>query len=201
VGKRDQRVDAYIAKSAEFAKPILRHIREVVHDAEPEIEETIKWGMPHFMRAGIVCSMAAFKAHCALHFWKGSLIVTNGSGDAMGQFGRITQVSDLPPRKVLVGYIKEAVKFRESGSKSPARARPREKKEIEVPIELTRALKKNKRAAAAFKSFPPSHRREYAQWIGEAKREETRKRRVDAAIEWMAEGKSRNWKYEKSAEK
>ena len=196
---RDPRIDAYIAKSAAFAKPILRHIREIVHDAEPGIEETIKWGMPHFMRGGIVCSMAAFKAHCALHFWKGSVIVTNGGENAMGQFGRITQISDLPPRKVLAGYVKEAVRFRESGAKSPARARPREKKELEIPIELTRALNKNKRAAAAFKAFPPSHRREYAQWIGEAKREETRKRRVEAAVEWMAEGKSRNWKYEKAA--
>ena len=197
MGKRDPRVDAYIAKSADFAKPILNHIREVVHEGCPEVEETMKWGMPHFEYEGILCGMGSFKEHCALHVWKGSLIVGDGPREAMGQFGRITRISDLPSEKILAGYIKQAMKLREDGVKNPARSKPRKKVALVVPSELTSALKKNKKAAAAFMEFPPSHKREYADWISEAKREDTRKRRADTAVEWMAEGKSRNWKYEK----
>lgn len=129
--------------------------------------------------------------------WKGSLIVGDGPREAMGQFGRITRISDLPSEKILAGYIKQAMKLREDGVKNPARSKPRKKAALVVPSELTSALKKNKKAAAAFKEFPPSHKREYADWISEAKREDTRKRRADTAVEWMAEGESRNWNYEK----
>jgi uncharacterized protein YdeI (YjbR/CyaY-like superfamily) len=197
MGKRDPRIDAYVAKSAEFAKPVLNHLRVIVHEACPEAEETIKWGMPHFDYKGILCGMASFKEHCAFHVWRGSLIVGDGAQEAMGQFGRITRVSDLPSKKVITGYIREAMKLRDDGVKNSARSKPKEKKDLVVPSELASALKKNKKAATAFEGFPPSHKREYADWISEAKREETRKRRVDTAIEWMAEGKSRNWKYEK----
>jgi uncharacterized protein YdeI (YjbR/CyaY-like superfamily) len=197
MGKRDPRVDAYIAKSADFAKPILLHLREIVHDACPDVEETIKWSMPHFDYQGILCGMASFKEHCAFNIWKGSLIVGDGTREAMGNFGRITKVSDLPSKKTIAGYIKQAMKLREDGVKNPSRSRPKAKKAVAVPAELTRALKKNRKAAAAFEEFPPSHKREYADWISEAKGEDTRKRRVDTAVEWMAEGKSRNWKYEK----
>jgi hypothetical protein len=197
MGKRDPRVDAYIAQSADFAKPILLHLREVVHEACPDVEESIKWSMPHFDYHGILCGMASFKEHCAFNIWKGSLIVGGGAREAMGNFGRITRVSDLPPKKTITGYIKQAMKLREDGVTNPARAKPRKKSEVAVPTELTSALKKNKKAATAFEGFPPSHKREYAEWISDAKREETRKRRVDTAVEWMAEGKSRNWKYEK----
>ena len=197
MGKRDPRVDTYIANSADFARPILTHIRAVVHEACPEVEETIKWGMPHFDYQGILCGMASFKEHCAFHIWKGSLIVGDGGREAMGQFGRITRVSDLPSKKAIAVYIRQAMKLREDGVKNPARSKPRKNAKLVVPTELTSALKKNKKAAAAFEGFPPSHKREYADWISDAKRDETRKRRVDAAVEWMAEGKSRNWKYEK----
>jgi uncharacterized protein YdeI (YjbR/CyaY-like superfamily) len=197
MGKRDPRVDTYIANSADFARPILTHIRAVVHEACPEVEETIKWSMPHFDYEGILCGMASFKEHCAFHIWKGSLIVGDGAREAMGQFGRITRVSDLPSKKAIAVYIRQAMKLREDGVKNPARSKPRKKAKLVVPTELASALKKNKKAAAAFEGFPPSHKREYAEWISEAKRDETRKRRVDAAVEWMAEGKSRNWKYEK----
>jgi uncharacterized protein YdeI (YjbR/CyaY-like superfamily) len=197
MGKRDPRVDMYIASSADFAKPILSHIRTLVHEACPQVEETMKWGMPHFEDEGILCGMASFKEHCAFHLWKGSLIVGDGPREAMGQFGRITKVSDLPSKKILTGYIKQVMKLRENGVKNPARSKPKKRTSLVVPTELASALKKNKKAAAAFKGFPPSHKREYADWISEAKREETRKRRVDTAVEWMAEGKSRNWKYEK----
>ena len=163
MGTRDPRVHAYIAKSADFAKPILNSPREVVHDACPPAEETIKWGCPHFTYEGILCAMAAFKRHCAFILWKGSLIVGNGDRDAMGHLGRITKLSDLPPKKVLTGYIKAAMRLNEAGVKSPTRSKPKAKKPIAIPAELRRALAGNKKAAAAFRTFPPSHKHEYAE--------------------------------------
>ena len=198
MGKRDERVDAYIAKSAEFARPILTHLREIVHAACPEVEETMKWSRPHFMYKGMLCGMSAFKEHCSFGFWKGSLIVEKGRDDdktGMGQFGQITQVSDLPSKKVLSGYIKEAMKLNDAGVKSPTRSKPKTPREVVVPDDLTEALQKNKKALATFEKFPPSHKREYIEWITEAKTEATRTRRLETAIEWMAEGKPRNWKY------
>lgn len=200
MGTRDPRIDAYIAKSADFAKPILTHLREVVHSACPEVEETIKWGFPHFVYKGMLCSMASFKEHCVFSFWKGSLIVdTNGKNgeEAMEQFGRITRLSDLPSKKILTGYIKEAMRLNESGVKLPARSKPKQKKEIVVPDYLASALRKSKKALATFDDLSPSHKHEYVEWITEAKGDDTRKRRLETAIQWMAEGKARNWKYEK----
>ena len=198
MGTRDARVDAYIAKSADFARPILAHLREVVHAACPDAEETMKWSFPHFQYKGLLCSMAAFKEHCAFGFWKGSLIVGKGDGEAekaMGQFGRIARLSDLPSRKVLTGYVKEAMKLNDEGVKVPSRSKPKTPGEVVVPDDLAAALKKNRKAGAAFDGFSPSHKREYIQWITEAKTEATRTRRLETAVEWMAEGKPRNWKY------
>lgn len=201
MAQRDPRIDAYIAKSAEFARPILEHIRAVVHAACPEVEETMKWSFPHFQYKGMLCSMAAFKEHCAFGFWKGSLVVERASGDAdgdtsMGQFGRITKLSDLPSKKVLTGYIKEAMKLNEAGVKSPSRSKPKEPKPAPVvPDDLSAALAKHPAASATFETFSPGHRREYIEWITEAKTEATRTRRLETAIEWMVEGKPRNWKY------
>jgi uncharacterized protein YdeI (YjbR/CyaY-like superfamily) len=199
MGKRDTRVDAYIAKAPDFAKPILTRIRKVVHTAGPEVEETIKWGAPAFMDNGILCIMASFKEYCALNFWKGSLIVTSDgkrADDSAGQFGKIASVSDLPPDKVLAGYVKEAIKLNESGAKV-AKPKPKAKAALETPPALLKALAKNAKARATFEAFSPSNKREYVEWITEAKTDETRQRRVDTAIEWMAEGKSRLWKYQK----
>ena len=196
MGKRDPRVDAYIGKSAGFARHILKHLREVVHESCPPAEETIKWGFPHFTHEGILCAMAAFKEHCALILWKGSLIVGEGDRQAMGHLGRITKLSDLPPKRVLASYIKRARKLNETGVKSPTRSKSKSTKPVVIPGELKRALAGNKKAGAAFAAFPPSHKREYAEWIGGAKREETRKRRAEQAIEWISSGKSRNWKYQ-----
>ena len=191
------RVDAYIAKSADFAKPILTRIREIVHEACPDVEETIKWGVPAFDYKGMMCGMAAFKQHCTLGFWKGSLILPDKRDmDGMGQFGRLTKVSDLPSKKELTGYIRKAMKLNEEGIKVEREKKPK-KPEIPVPPYVSAALKKNKKAADAFEAFSPSHRREYLEWITEAKTEATRDRRLSTAIEWMAEGKSRNWKYER----
>jgi uncharacterized protein YdeI (YjbR/CyaY-like superfamily) len=198
MGTRDDRVDAYIARSAEFARPILTRLRDVVHAACPEVEETMKWSFPHFMYKGILCSMAAFKQHCSFGLWKNSLIIERGSDDVakgMGQFGRITQVSDLPSKKILSGYIKEAMKLNDAGVKSPTRSKPKTPGEIVVPDDLRIGLQKNKKALATFEKLSPSHKREYIEWITEAKTDATRTRRLETAIEWMADGKPRNWKY------
>lgn len=196
MGTRDPRVDTYIAKSADFAKPILTHIRETIHTAVPDVEESIKWSMPAFGHHGPLMNMAAFKAHATVGFWKGQLVVGHGpGGDAMGHLGRITSVKDLPPKKELVALIKKAAKLNEEGVKVEKKKAPRST--LPVPPELTAALAKSKKARTNFEAMPPSHRREYNEWIGEAKREETRAARVKQAIEWIAEGKQRNWKYQK----
>jgi uncharacterized protein YdeI (YjbR/CyaY-like superfamily) len=197
MGKKDDRIDAYIAKSPEFAKPILQHIRAVVHEACPEVEETMKWSSPTFVYKGILCGMGAFKEHCILGFWKGSLILGERDGkaaEAAGQFGRITKIGDLPSKKVLSGYIKEAMELNENGVKPPARPQ-KAPAELVVPDDLAVALRKNAKARATFEGFSPSSKREYLEWITEAKTESTRSRRLETAIEWMAEGKPRNWKY------
>jgi uncharacterized protein YdeI (YjbR/CyaY-like superfamily) len=198
MGKRDPRIDAYISKSADFARPILTYIREVVHEGCPEVEETIKWGSPHFDYKGIMCGMAAFKQHCAFGFWKGSLIVgTSKTAEAMGQFGRIEKVSDLPPRKTLLSCVRKAKKLNDQGIKSPITAKRKSRPEIPVPDYFRTALGKNRKAQAAFDALSPSHRREYLEWITEARTEATRERRMSTALDWITEGKSRNWKYER----
>ncbi|MBA3670835.1 MAG: YdeI/OmpD-associated family protein, partial [Gemmatimonadaceae bacterium] len=200
MGTRDPRVDAYIEKSGDFAKPILRHLRDVVHDACPDVQETIKWSAPHFDYHGIMCAMAAFKAHCSFGFWKASLIEglgpnSNNGGAAAGNFGRITTLKELPSARTLAGFVKKAARLNEEGvpvaKKKAVVARP----EAVVPDVLAKALAKNRKARATFDAFSPSHRREYIEWITEAKREETRTKRVDQAIAWLAEGKARHWKH------
>jgi uncharacterized protein YdeI (YjbR/CyaY-like superfamily) len=198
MGTKDARVDAYIAKSAAFAQPILTHLRDIVHATCPEVEETMKWSFPHFMYKGMLCAMASFKEHCSFDFWKASLIVARTDGKAeegMGDFGRITKISDLPPKKVLTGYIKTAMKLNEDGVKKPTPPKPKTPKELVVPDDLAKALRADAAARATFEKFSPSHKREYVEWITEAKTEATRMKRLQTAIEWMAEGKARNWKY------
>ena len=197
MGKRDLRVDAYISKAADFAKPILNQLREAVHASCPDVEEDMKWSFPHFLYKGMLCSMASFKEHAAFGFWKGSLIFDDEarSSEAMGQLGRLVKPSDLPPKKVLAGYIKKAMALNDQGVKVarvPKRAAP---KAVRVPEDLAAALKKNKKAHATFTGFSPSHKREYIEWITEAKTSGTRARRLETAVEWMGAGKSRNWKY------
>lgn len=197
MGTRDPRVDAYIKKAAPFAQPILTEIRETVHASCPDVEEAMKWSFPHFLYKGMLCGMASFKEHAAFGFWKGSLVVDRGKGiDAMGQFGRITKRSDLPSKRVLAGYVKKAAALNEQGVKVPRAVKRRAPGPVTPPPALTAALKKNRKAQAGFEALSPSHKREYIEWITEAKTDETRARRLAQAIEWMAEGKSRNWKYE-----
>jgi hypothetical protein len=200
MSRRDKRIDVYIAKSADFAQPILSYLREVVHEACPEVEETMKWSFPHFMYKGMFCSMASFKAHCAFGFWKGSLVMDgeDKSANAMGQFGRITSLKDLPPKSTLLAYMKKARQLNDEGVKVPQQAKPRgEKNHLVVPDYFLAAVKKNKKALATFQGFPYSHKKEYVQWVTEAKTDQTRTRRLQTSVEWLAEGKARNWKYER----
>lgn len=190
---KDPRVDAYIAKAGDFAKPILTEIRARVHDACPACEETMKWSSPSFQYKGMLCGMGAFKAHCMFGFWKAELVV--GGSNPHARFRHLTSVADLPPKKEMAALIHKAMALNDDGV-AVTRA-PREKKAAAgVPTDLTNALKKNKKARVAFAAFSPSHKREYVEWITEAKREETRTKRVATAIQWIADGKSRNWKYE-----
>ena len=198
MGSRDKRIDAYIANAPDFAKPILTHIREQFHAACPDVEETIKWGHPNFTHHGMLGGMAAFKEHATLGFWKGKLILDkNGSqaDEAMGNFGRLTSVKELPSAGVLKGYIKKAVQLNEDGVKvvKPKRA---PKPAPKAPPYLVAALKKNKKAAANYAAMSPSMQREYVDWLTEAKTDATRERRLETAVAWIAEVKKRNWKYE-----
>jgi len=201
--KQDKRIDAYIEKAADFAQPILKHIRRLVHKASPEITETMKWSFPHFVYKGTVCSMASFKSHCTFGFWKSSLLkdrhnlLSKKTQGAMGQMGRITSLADLPEDNTLIEYIRNAVKLNEEGVKVPSKKPIAPKTEIDVPDYFTKALKKHPDAKESFEKFSHSHKKEYMDWITEAKTEETRNKRMDTAIEWLTEGKSRNWKYER----
>jgi uncharacterized protein YdeI (YjbR/CyaY-like superfamily) len=200
----DARVDAYLAKAAPFAQPVLKHLRALVHQACPEVEETIKWGFPFFMYRGVVlANMSAFKAHCSFGLWGPEIravLAKDGfspSNSAMS-FGRITRMEDLPKDKVLLGYLRQAAGFVAAGARTTSMPRPKKtsKAAIEMPAEFAAALKKSKAAAKVFAEFSPSCKREYVQWIAEAKRPETQAHRIGQAMEWIAEGKSRNWKYQ-----
>ena len=196
MGTRNPVIEAYIDNASDFAKPILKHLRKVVHAGCPKVEETLKWRFPHFMYKGMFCGMAAFKEHCTFGFWKGALIVKNGDDDGMGQFGKIRSLSDLPDEKTLLNYVREAVRLNDEGVKAPRQIKSKVKKPLVIPDYLTGVLKRNAKARAAFENFSYSHKKEYVEWITEAKQEETRKRRLVTALEWMSEGKTRNWKYE-----
>ena len=193
MSKKDPRIDAYIARSADFARPILTRLRAAVHKGCPDVVETIKWGSPHFEHEGMLCGMAAFKQHCAFGFWNRALVIPGKKDDAMGQFGCLTTVSDLPRDTVLVGLVREAARLNETGTKvGPIR---KAKKPLPVPPALTAALKKKAGAASRFRAFSPSQQREYSEWIVEAKTDETRAKRVATSVAWIAQGKTRMWKY------
>ena len=195
---RDPRIDAYIERAAPFAQPILRHVRALVHEVCPTVEETIKWGMPTFVHAGaILCGMAAFKQLASFGFWKHALVIGECEPrGGMGSYGKLVSLDDLPPKRMLLAHLRKAVALNEAGVKSPARRKSAPKPPPEAPADLVAALNKNKAAQATYDAFPPGCKREYVEWIVEAKREETRAKRLAQAVEWMAEGKRRNWKYE-----
>lgn len=201
------KVDAYIANAKPFAQPILIHLRKLVHKACPKVEETIKWSRPFFEYKGaIIGNMSAFKEHCSFGFWGQEIgeVLRQANvvqSDGMGTLGRIARVDDLPPQKALLDWIRQAANFIETGNyTSPIAARNRvvkpAKTAVETPTEFVAALRKDKKASAAFAAFSPSCKREYIDWIVDAKRPETREKRIATAVEWIAEGKERNWKYQ-----
>jgi uncharacterized protein YdeI (YjbR/CyaY-like superfamily) len=203
----NRKIDAYMAKAQPFAQPILNHLRELVHKGCPMVEETMKWSRPFFEYKGaILCNMSAFKEHCSFGFWGeeiGAVLREAGvlGRDGMGSLGRITSVAELPPDKQLLGWIRQAAALVDDGQyTSPITARRKvvkaPKPSLEMPAELATALERNKKAAVVFAAFSPSCQREYVEWIAEAKRPETRDKRMETAMEWIAEGKQRNWKYQ-----
>ena len=205
MGKHNKAIDAYIAKSKDFARPILEHFRELIHIACPHAEEKIKWSFPHFDYKGeMMCSMAAFKEHASIGFWKAPLMKdpilseTAKSEVAMGHLGKLKSLKDLPSDKKIIAWIKEAMKLNDDGIKLIPKPKTADKKELVVPDYFTRALSKNKKAKDIFHAFPYSHKKEYLEWITEAKTDVTREKRMAAAIEMMQEGKSRNWKYRRN---
>lgn len=195
-------IDNYIEKSADFARPILKHLRQLVHKTCPDVEEKIKWGFPHFDYKGeMMCSIAAFKQHAIFGFWKASLMKDQELAEmaksevAMGHLGRVTSLKDLPADKKLIGWIKEAMLLNELKIKLPTKTKAAQNKELILPDYFIQALSKNKKALQTFEAFTYSHKKEYINWMIKAKTEETRDKKNATAIEWLAEGKNRNWKY------
>jgi uncharacterized protein YdeI (YjbR/CyaY-like superfamily) len=195
--KTDPRVDAYIDRQADFARPILTHLRAIVHKACPECEETLKWSMPSFIyKKKILAGFAAFRAHATFGYWSGSQVVDGDSdrASAMGQFGRLTSLADLPDEATLIDLTRKAMRLIDEGVK-PVRDKTA-KAPFTVPQDMRAAIDANAAARTTFDAFPPSAQRDYVEWITEAKRDETRTRRLAQAVEWLAEGKRRHWKYE-----
>lgn len=203
MAKKDKRIDAYISKSADFAKPILKHFRELVHKTCPDVEETMKWSFPHFdYKGSMMCSIAAFKQHCAINFWKApvmkggeELVAKAKTEEAMGHLGKITSLKNLPKDAVLVKYIKEGMRLNDEGVKYSYAKKASVKTELEIPDYFLKALAKNKKAQKTFNDFSQSNKKEYVLWVTGAKTETTRDSRLATAVEWMSEGKIRNWKY------
>lgn len=193
----DPRIDAYIARQPDFARPILEHLRALVATHVPEAEETIKWSAPGWTYRGkLLCGMAAFKQHAAFNFWRGEEVAGEAaSRDAMGQFGKIASLADLPPDAEIAAMLAKAEALIDSGAPT-ARAVKHPKPALAMPDDLRAALGANPAAAATYAGFPPSCRRGYLEWVIEAKRPETRARRIEQAVAQMAEGKTRNWKYQ-----
>jgi uncharacterized protein YdeI (YjbR/CyaY-like superfamily) len=203
MGNYDNRVDAYIAKSAPFAKPVLEHLRQLVHDASPLINETIKWGFPFFDYNGPVCQMAAFKQHMAFGFWKAAQLndpdkLLHQGEPAAGSFGRIVNLNDLPADEILIAFIRQAIDLNKAENKKPAvKKEAAPKAAIEMPVDFADLLSNNPKACEVYEKFSPSHKREYLEWIVDAKSDETRRKRMQTALEWISEGKSRHWKYQR----
>ena len=201
MGKKDKRVDVYIAKSAGFARPILAHLRQLVHSTCPDVEETIKWGFPHFMYKGMLCSMASFKRHCAFTLWKASVMadskmpLSKVGKTSMGQFGQLTSLSDLPSDNIIIAYVKEGMRLNDEGVRAPVKSRDLGKKSLKVPEDFRKALAANKKALQTFEGFSYTNKKEYVEWVAGAKTGETRAKRLATSIEWLSKGKVRNWKY------
>jgi uncharacterized protein YdeI (YjbR/CyaY-like superfamily) len=203
VGKRTAAFDAYIARQQPFAKPVLKYLRDLVHEVCPETVEVIKWGHPHFDYKGPFAGLAAFKAHATFGFWKAGLLAKDGAPlgksdeKAMGSFGRLRSVEDLPGRRTMVSLLKRAMKLNDDGVKHPARSGLRKPIVVRPPAFFMSAVRRNAKALATYESLAPSHRREYVEWVTGAKTDATRDRRLATTVTWLSQGKRHNWKYEK----
>ncbi len=202
MGTRSAAVDAYISRARPFARPILEHLREVVHAACPDVAETIKWGMPFFMYEGMLGHMAAFQGHAAFGFHRHAVLVRESGlqagfdRSAMGSFGRLTSVKDLPPRRVLLALVKLAMTLNAGGGSRAPRATAKARPAIRSPAAFLAALRADREASATWAAFPPGKRRDYLEWITEAKTAATRAKRIVTSVAWLAQGRARNWKYE-----
>ena len=197
MASHDPRIDTYIAKSAEFARPILEHLRAVVHAACPEVEESMKWSFPHFgYKGAMMCAMAGFKQHCSFGFWLHKKVVGGKAGNGMGDFGKLVSLKDLPSKKELTAYIRKAMALNDAGVKL-TRPKAVPKTPPTLPDDLAALLAQKRHAAArkVYEGFGPGAQREYVEWINEAKTDATREKRLASTLEWLAEGKPRNWKY------
>ncbi|MCU0373466.1 MAG: YdeI/OmpD-associated family protein [Ignavibacteria bacterium] len=201
MGKKIKEIDAYISKSQPFARPVLKHLRTLIHNACPDVKEILKWSFPHFDYKGMMCSMASFKQHCAFNFWKSSLMsdsagfMKNRGEGGMGNFGKIKSLDDLPPDKIIISYVKEAMKLNDDDIKITTKPKVTGNKELDVPEYFLKALKKNKEAVEFFNKSSYSFKKEYVMWVTGAKTDTTREARVNTSVEWISEGKPRNWKY------
>jgi uncharacterized protein YdeI (YjbR/CyaY-like superfamily) len=201
MGEKLAGVDAYIARAATFAQPILKHLRATVHNACPEVEEALKWGMPFFVyRGSPLCSMAAFKQHCSFGFWKAALVTgtKRGAREGMGDFGKITALADLPPKRTLDALLRKAMALTASGETAARPNKKADKAPPAVPEDLAAAFEHHKAAAATFAAFPPGARREYIEWLLDAKTDATRAKRLATTLEWLTEGKQRHWRYQRA---
>jgi len=196
---KDPRIDAYIDRAGDFARPILKRIRRLIHAACPTVTETIKWRSPFYEHRGILAATPAFKKHCALILWKGRLVFNEVSpgDDPTNRLRRLADIRELPDNATLTRYFKKAVELNEAGARMPVPSRVKKSRPVRIPPDFQSALRNNPRARTAFAAFSPSRRREYVDWLLNAKREETRARRLKSAIEWIAQGKSVRWKYER----
>jgi len=201
--KKNPKVDAYILNTAPFAQPILNELRATLETAEPELEETIKWGFPCFtFQSKLICSFSAYKNHCVFRFWQGSNlkdsagILTKVGETEMGELSKIKNLEDLPNSEILINYIREAIEL----SKKKSTKTIVSEKKITIDLksyDLQEIFSSFPKQAEKFDTFSPSHRKEYISWINEAKTEDTKLKRIKTMMEWLLEGKSRNWKYEK----
>jgi uncharacterized protein YdeI (YjbR/CyaY-like superfamily) len=193
MAKKDPRVDAYIAKAEPFAKPILNRFRKAVHTGCPEVTETLKWNVPHFDYQGVLGGMAAFKAHCRVGFWKHALLTSAPKGTMADPMSKVATLADMPDERTLVKMAAEAAALNAAGVKVKrvTKARPA----LDAPAYMLAAIKKNKKAQKTYDAFSPSARREYVEWVTEAKSDATRDRRLETTVQWLSEGKIRNWQY------
>jgi uncharacterized protein YdeI (YjbR/CyaY-like superfamily) len=201
----DPRIDQYILNASGFAVPVMNHLRQIVHQACPDVKETMKWSFPHFdYRGSILCSMAAFKNHCAFNIWLGNqlsdphkLLLSGDAKTSMGNLGKIQKIEDLPSDEILIGYLKEALSLSEKGAKLIRNVKDDAPKTLEIPEYFLKALETNLKAKITFEKFSYSHKKEYVNWITEAKTEATKEKRIQTSLDWLAEGKPQNWKYMK----